>query len=158
MIYNRIFLMFIFLSSILFIHGCHSPKKDSNNKETKINFHEFTRYYFSQYNYISEEKNKSFSSEMSLIRIKKSDIHSMNLEGIYNKMINEKWYEVYNDGKYKAFCINNNNKIAFINFDETRHLLKSGDYINIDDPSKITVTFYYNRLGINDCEDFFNKN
>lgn len=146
----------VILLSVLIIAGCQNSK-NSHDETIRGDFKKFTDQFFSNYEFNYVTKNSSNATEMSYIDIDKNQISNKQLDSIKESIEESGWKKIYDDQRYIQYCLNNNNSIAILNFDSVRHSFSDGTSIEVEDPNYISVTFYYNRLGVNDCENYFSS-
>ena len=128
----------------------------SNSEEEKnIDLDILSKQLFKDYQYSYNTNRQKSSTQLVVVTIAKKNFNNNDYLKIRNKLFKLGWDEVDNYDNYYNFCKNSNYSIDILNPVNTNHYTRNGDKVNFDSMDYWYFAMYYNKLGINNCMDFY---
>lgn len=92
---------------------------------------------------------------MVVVTISKKHFNNNDYLNIKQRLSDLRWDEVDDYNNYYSFCKNSNYSIDILNPVNTKHYTRDGENVNFDSLDYWYFAMYYNKLGINNCIDFY---
>ncbi|GAA5561559.1 hypothetical protein Asch03_03064 [Acinetobacter schindleri] len=118
---------------------------------------ELSKELFSEYPYeVDTDRNKR-STQLIVIKINKENFSINDYDKIKNKLLSKNWDFVDSYDNCYNFCNTNNYSIDILNPIHGRHYTREGDEINFKSKDYWYFALYYNKLGVNNYVEYYNK-
>ena len=143
-------LCYIILSLLLI--NCTSL---NNSKNDEIDLKELSEKLFKEYSFSYETLRKKSSTQLVVWKISKENFSNNDYEKIKKALLADKWSLIDSYNNYYSFCKTNDYSVDILNPIYSKHYSRDGDEVNFTSNDYWYFAFYYNKLGINTCMEYY---